>query len=260
MSFDHQQIWAAGDFSIIGSSSLIVGELLCESVDLRAGEQVLDVAAGAGNTTLAAARRGCDVTGIDFVPALLARAQERAAAERLTLRLEHGVAEKLTQPDESFDVVLSTFGAMFSRKPEATAAELARVCKRRGRIGLTAWPPESFIGRLFTIIDHFDPEPHALTRACRWGTEEGVRQLLEPHTTSLTMTRRMLRARSRSLDAWFDGMRKWFGPLKTVYDGLSGPDREECRARLLGLASEFNRSPDGRLHAPAEYLEIVAVP
>lgn len=255
---DHQQIWAAGDFSLIGSSSLIVGELLCEAVDLRAAEQVLDVAAGAGNTTLAAARRGCDVTGIDFVHALLARAQERANAERLKMRLDNGRAECLPYDDAAFDVVLSTFGAMFSPAPETTAAELARVCKPGGRIGMANWTPTGFIGRFFEILDHFDEGRHGLFASTRWGTETGVAALLGPHVRSISTARRHLRARSRSLPVWLDGMCKWFGPLRVIYEELSEERRRECQARLLALAAEFNQSGDERLHAPSEYLEVIA--
>jgi ubiquinone/menaquinone biosynthesis C-methylase UbiE len=256
---DHQQIWAAGDFSLIGSSSLIVGELLCEAVDLRAAEQVLDVAAGAGNTTLAAARRGCDVTGIDFVHALLARARERAAAERLNLRLEAGRAEQLPYPDASFDVVLSTFGAMFSSAPEATGAELARVCKPGGRIGMANWTPDGFIGRFFHILDDYDEGRHGLAASTRWGTEAGIHELLGRHVRSVSTHRRQLKARSRSLQVWFEGMCKWFGPLKVIYESLPEAGRRECRQRLLDLAAGFNRSGDERLHARSEYLEVVAV-
>src|SRR5579859_2156636 len=170
-----QETWATGDFSMIGTSQVIVGELLSEAVELHAGQSVLDVATGSGNTALAAARRGCRVTGIDFVPALLDRARERAAAERLTVDFQHGEADSIPFPDSSFDAVLSTFGAMFAPDPQQTARELLRVCRPGGKIGMANWTPEGMIGEMFRLVASFTP-PSDLEPPSAWGVESKLRE------------------------------------------------------------------------------------
>ena len=188
-----QQAWAAGDFAVVGTGQQIVGEALCEAVDLRAGSRVLDVACGAGNTALAAARRFAEVVGVDYVPALLARGRERAAAERLPVAFQEGDAEALPFPDASFDVVLSTFGVMFAPDQAQAAAELLRVCRPGGTIGLANWTPEGFTGQSSAIRNRYAPPPPGLAPPGRWGTEDGVRALLGEGVADVRAERRWMR-------------------------------------------------------------------
>ena len=166
-----QATWAAGDFGVIGTTLQIVGESLCEAVDLRSGSKVLDVAAGNGNCSLAAARRWCDVTSTDYVPALLEDGRRRAEGERLPITFQVADAEALPFDDGSFDVVLSSFGVMFAPNHEQTARELLRVCRSGGRIGLANWTPRGFIGQLFAVVGRHVPPPAGVTPPSKWGTE-----------------------------------------------------------------------------------------
>src|SRR6187401_266333 len=147
-----QATWASGDFAVVGTTLQIVGESLAEAIDIRAGERVLDVAAGNGNATLAAARRFARVTSTDYVPALLERGRRRAEADGLDVTFEVADAEALPYPDAGFDVVLSTFGVMFAPDHEQAAAEMMRVCRPGGRIGLASWTPAGFVGQLFRVV------------------------------------------------------------------------------------------------------------
>src|SRR5215208_2533807 len=185
MKSRQQGAWAAGDYAVVGTTLQIVGEELCEALDLRAGASVLDVAAGNGNVSLAAARRWCDVVATDYVPALLDRARERAEVERLPITFREADAEALPFPDESFDVVVSTFGVMFTPDQERAAAELLRVCKRGGRIGLANWTPEGFIGQLFKTIGRHVPPPAGAKSPALWGTRARLVELFERDATSI---------------------------------------------------------------------------
>jgi SAM-dependent methyltransferase len=170
-----QAAWSTGNYAVVGTTLQIVGETLCEALDLRAGERVLDIAAGNGDVTLAAARRGADVTSTDYVPALLERGRVRASAEGLTVRFEQADAESLPFADASFDVVLSTFGVMFTPDQEKASAEMARVCKPGGRIGLANWTPSSFVGEMFKVLGRYLPPPVGVRSPALWGTEERLR-------------------------------------------------------------------------------------
>src|SRR5688572_28268498 len=172
-----QAAWSAGDYAVVGTTLQIVGESLCEALDLRAGQRVLDVAAGNGNATLAAARRWCDVVSTDYVPALLERGRARAGAEGLAVEFQQADAEDLAFDDGAFDVVLSTFGVMFTANQEKAAAELARVCKPGGKIGLANWTPASFIGELFKLMGSYIAPPAGVKPPSLWGTEERLREL-----------------------------------------------------------------------------------
>lgn len=172
-----QRTWASGDYAVVGNPILMTSEQMCETVDVRSGQSVLDVATGTGNAALAAARRGCEVTGIDYVPELLAKAEKRAAAEQLRIRFLHGDAEEIPFSSDSFDVVLSAFGAMFSANQEATAGELVRVCRQGGKIGLVNWTPDGFIGQLFQTVGRHVPPPADLRSPALWGTEARLDEL-----------------------------------------------------------------------------------
>ena len=193
LKLKQQATWSAGDYAVIGTTLQIVGETLCESLDLRAGERVLDVAAGNGNATLAAARRWCDVVSTDYVGALLERGKARASAEGLAVRFEEADAENLPYADGSFDVVLSTFGVMFTPSQEKAASELARVCRTGGKIGLANWTPTGFIGELFKVMGRYIPPPAGVRPPPLWGTEERLRELFGERIAKLEAQRKTFR-------------------------------------------------------------------
>jgi SAM-dependent methyltransferase len=252
-----QVAWSAGDYAVVGTTLQIVGESLCEALDLRAGERVLDVAAGNGNATLAAARRWCDVVSTDYVPALLERGRARASAEGLPVQFEHADAENLPYSDDSFDVVLSTFGVMFTPDQEKAAAELARVCKPGGRIGLANWTPSSFIGELFKLIGKYLPPAAGVKSPALWGTEERLRELFGSRLGSIEVARKHFVFRYRSPGHWLETFRTFYGPMHKAFGALDAAKQESLAADLIALASRFNRASDGTLLAPGEYLEVV---
>src|SRR5205809_2332258 len=215
-----QQTWGSGDYGLVANSIIVVSELLCDAVDLRSNRKVLDVATGTGNTALAAARRFCEVTGVDYVPSLLERARERAAVDRLKVTFQEGDAEKLPVPDRSFDYVLSTFGVMFAPDQERAASELLRVCRPGGKIGLANWRPDSFAGEMFRSIAKYVPHPPELKPPSRWGTEEGLKELLGAGVSDLRSSRRSVIWRYPSPQYWVDYFRKYFGPTKRTFEAL----------------------------------------
>jgi ubiquinone/menaquinone biosynthesis C-methylase UbiE len=254
-----QQTWASGDFAEVAATLQVVSELLCESVDLHAGERVLDVATGSGNTAIAAARRFCDVSGVDYVPALLERARERAMAERLAIEFREGDAEAIPYPDASFDVVLSTYGAMFAPNQEQAARELLRVCRSGGRIGMVNWTPEGFIGEMFRTTGRHVPPPAGLKPPVLWGSEARLRELFGDGITSLTLTRRMFTFRYTSAEHWLDFFRSYYGPTLKAFAALDAAGQQSLAADLLDLARRYNTATDGTLAVPAEYAEVVAI-
>jgi SAM-dependent methyltransferase len=252
-----QAAWAAGDYAVIGTTLQIVGESLCEALDLRAGQRVLDVAAGNGNATLAAARRWCDVTSTDYVGALLERARARASAEGLAVQFEQADAENLQVEDASFDVVLSTFGVMFTPNQEQAASELARVCKPGGKIGLANWTPASFIGEVFKLMGRYIPPAPGVRSPALWGTEERLRELFGGRIASLQAPRRNFIFRYRSPRHWLDTFRTYYGPMQKAFAALDAGKQESLAEDLLGLAQRLNRATDGAMVVPGEYLEVV---
>ncbi len=252
-----QAAWSAGDYAVVGTTLQIVGETLCEALDLRAGERVLDVAAGNGNATLAAARRWTDVTSTDYVPTLLERGRARASAEGLPVRFEQADAESLPYADASFDVVLSTFGVMFTPDQEKAAAEMARVCKPGGRIGLASWTPSSLIGELFKLMGRYLPPPAGVKSPSLWGTEERLRELFGNRLDSIAIERKHFVFRYRSAAHWLEVFRTFYGPMQKAFGALDSTHQESLAADLIGLAERFNRATDGSLVAPAEYFEVV---
>jgi SAM-dependent methyltransferase len=252
-----QTAWSAGDYAVVGTTLQIVGEMLCEALDLRAGERVLDVAAGNGNATLAAARRWADVTSTDYVPTLLERARARASAEGLPVRFEQADAESLPYADASFDVVLSTFGVMFTPNQEQAAAELARVCKSGGRIGLANWTPSSFVGEIFKLLGRYVPPPAGIRSPALWGTEDRLRELFGTRLDSIAIEHRNFVFRYRSADHWLDVFRTFYGPMQKAFGALDSTKQESLAADLIALAERFNRATDGSLVAPGQYVEVV---
>jgi ubiquinone/menaquinone biosynthesis C-methylase UbiE len=254
-----QQAWATGDFSRLAVKIILVSEQLCEAVDLHPGQKVLDVATGSGNTALAAARREADVTGVDYVEALVEQGRLRANTERLKITFQVGDAEDLRFPDASFDVVLSTFGAMFAPYQEKTAQELLRVCRPGGKIGMTNWTPDSVIGEMFKVISRYVPPPPNLKPPTLWGTEVGLRELFGNKISSLQITKRTFMFRFRSAEQWLDFHRTYFGPIMKVYEILDKDKQQRLSQDLLTLAGRYNRSGDTTVILPGDYLEVVAV-
>jgi len=252
-----QVAWSAGDYAVIGTTLQIVGENLCESLDLRAGQRVLDVAAGNGNATLAAARRWCDVVSTDYVAALLERGRARASAEGMAIQFEEADAENLPYPDASFDIVLSTFGVMFTPDQERAAGELARVCKPGGKIGLANWTPTSFIGELFKLIGRYIPPPAGIKSPSLWGTEERLRVLFGERINALETERRSFVFRYRSPQHWFDTFRTYYGPMQKAFIAVGADKQASFSADVIKLVQHFNRATDGSMVVPSEYLEVV---
>ena len=252
-----QAAWAAGDYAVIGTTLQIVGESLCEALDLRAGQRVLDVAAGNGNATLAAARRWCDVVSTDYVPALLERARARASAEGLVVQFEQADAENLQFEDGAFDAVLSTFGVMFTPNQDKAAAELARVCKPGGKIGMANWTPGSFIGEVFKVLGRYIPPAAGVKPPSLWGTEERLRELFGSCVASLQAPRRNFVFRYRSPRHWLDTFRTYYGPMNKAFGGLEAAQQGSLAEDLLDLAQRFNTATEGGMTVPSEYLEVV---
>ena len=252
-----QATWSAGDYAVIGTTLQIVGETLCEALDLRAGDRVLDVAAGNGNATLAAARRGCDVVSTDYVSALLERGRARASAEGLAVQFEEADAENLPYADASFNVVLSTFGVMFTPDQQRAADELVRVCRPGGKIGLANWTPSGFIGELFKLIGRYVPPPAGLMPPSLWGTEERLRALFGAHIATIGAERKNFVFRYRTPQHWIDTFRTYYGPMNKAFNAVDAGKHEALNTDLLRLIQQFNRATDYAMVLPSEYLEVV---
>jgi ubiquinone/menaquinone biosynthesis C-methylase UbiE len=252
-----QATWASGNYAVIGTSLQIVGETLCESVDVSAGWRVLDVAAGNGNASLAAARRGCAVTASDYVESLLEGTRRRAEAEGLAIDIRVADAEDLPFGDNEFDAVLSTFGVMFTPNPDRSAAEMLRVCRPGGRIGVANWTPEGFVGRMFKIVGAHNPPPAGVPSPLMWGTDARVHELLGAHAR-IEATRRHFVFRFESAAQFFDTFRNYYGPMVQAWAALDDDGRASLSSQVIALADECNRATDGTLAVPSEYLEVVA--
>ena len=252
-----QAAWSTGNYAVVGTTLQIVGENLCEALDLRAGARVLDVAAGNGNATLAAARRWCDVVSTDYVPSLLESAKTRAAAEGHTIQFQQADAENLPFPDASFDVVMSTFGVMFTPNQEQAAAELGRVCKAGGAIGLANWTPESFVGQVFKTIGGYIPPPTGIKSPALWGTKGRLEQLFGKIAQEIHATEREFVFRYRSPMHWIEVFKTYYGPMNKAFGALDGDKQMAFSADLLALMTSRNRSGDDTLVLPSEYLEVV---
>lgn len=255
-----QQTWASGDYSVVGARIVFQAEHLCETADLQAGWRVLDVATGSGNAALAAARRGCQVVGLDYVPALLERARLRAAAEHLEVEFVEGDAENLPFPDASFDAVVSVFGAMFTPDHRKTAGELARVCRPGGRIALAGWTPDGFIGETFRLLSKYLPPAPGLQPPVRWGDEAYLGSLFGAAAASITSHRRTAMFRYRSAEENLDFFRTYYGPTLRAFAALDEERRAGLREDLLANARRFDRNGGaGPVAIAADYLETVIV-
>ncbi|MFM0339790.1 class I SAM-dependent methyltransferase [Paraburkholderia fungorum] len=252
-----QAAWSTGNYAVVGTTLQIVGEHLCETLDLRAGSRVLDVAAGNGNATLAAARRWCDVVSIDYVPSLLESGRARAQAEGLPVVFEEADAEALPYADASFDVVMSTFGVMFTPDQEKAAAELARVCKPGGRIGLANWTPESFIGQVFKMIGKYMPPAPGIVSPALWGTKARLEALFAGNAWDIVTASRHFTFRYRSPAHFMEVFRAYYGPMNKAFAALDGDRQAALLSDLMTLIESRNRSGDATLVLPSEYLEVV---
>ena len=252
-----QKTWGRGDFAMIGWNTVYPGELLCEAAALRAGHKVLDVAAGAGNVALSAARRNCDAVGIDYVPELIERARRRAEAESLPARFEVADCEQIPFGDESFDRVLSLYGSMFAPDQEKAANELIRVCRRGGRIALGNWTPDGFWGQTFALFAKYVPPPAGVRPPPLWGTEQRLNELFSGQTASMRSSRRSALFRFHSNQHWIDVFSKWFGPIIRVREMLDDGQEKRFLGELDDVLSRFNRSGDDTLMVSADYLEVV---
>lgn len=255
-----QAIWSSGDFSVVAACVVYQAEQLCETADLQAGWRVLDVATGSGNAALAAARRGCQAVGVDYVPALLERGRIRAAAEHLSVEFREGDAEDLPFPEASFDAVLSIYGVMFAPNHERAAAELARVCRRGGRIALASWTPDGFIGETLRLFSRYLPQTPGLEPPVRWGEEAHLRDLFGDAAASVASYPRTAIFRFRSAEENVDFFRTYYGPTLRAFEGLAVERRESLYAEMVALARRYDRNDGtGPIAIAADYLETVIV-
>ena len=252
-----QGAWSSGDYAVVGTTLQIVGEELCEALDIHAGQKVLDVAAGNGNATLAAARRWCDVVSTDYVPSLLERGRLRAEADGLSIKFKEADAEALSFAEASFDVVVSTFGVMFTPNQDQAAAELIRVCRSGGKIGLANWTPEGFIGQLFKTLGKYLPPPAGARSPALWGTEARIKEMFEASAVSIRTEQRHFNFRYRSPEHFLEIFKNYYGPMLKAFAALDAANQQGLRADLLALIGRMNRAEDGTMIVPSEYLEIV---
>ena len=252
-----QAAWSTGNYAVVGTTLQIVGENLCEALDLRAGSRVLDVAAGNGNATLAAARRWCDVVSTDYVPSLLERGRLRAAADGLSVEFKEADAEALPFADASFDVVVSTFGVMFTPDQDKAAAELLRVCRSGGKIGLANWTPEGFIGQLFKTLGKYLPPPASARSPALWGTRARITEMFGPSARVINAVPRNFMFRYRSPEHFLEIFKNYYGPMLKAFAALDAVNQRGLKDDLLALIGRMNRAEDGTMIVPSEYLEIV---
>jgi ubiquinone/menaquinone biosynthesis C-methylase UbiE len=252
-----QGAWSSGDYAVVGTTLQIVGEELCEALDLRAGQKVLDVAAGNGNVTLAAARRWCDVVSTDYVPSLLERGRVRAEADGLSIEFKEADAEALPFADASFDAVVSTFGVMFTPDQDKAASELLRVCRSGGKIGLANWTPEGFIGQLFKTLGKYLPPPAGVKSPALWGTRTRIAEMFGPSALAIKAEPRNFVFRYRSPEHFLDIFKSYYGPMLKAFAALDAANQQGLRNDLLALIGQMNRAEDGTMIVPSEYLEIV---
>ena len=252
-----QEAWTSGDYAIIGTTLQIVGESLCEAADICAGEKVLDVAAGNGNATLAAARRFADVVSSDYVPTLLAKGRERARAEGLQVDFRVADAEDLDFPDGLFDACLSTFGVMFTPNQPRAASELLRVTRSGGRIGLANWTPDSFVGQIFKTVGRHLPPPAGTKPPALWGTVNRIEELFGHAAGDIAIERKQFYFRYRSPEHFMDVFRSYYGPVHKAFEALDENGRDALHAELVELLGYLNRCRKGTLLVPSDYLEVV---
>jgi ubiquinone/menaquinone biosynthesis C-methylase UbiE len=253
-----QVAWSSGNYAVVGTTLQIVGEQLCEALDLRAGSKVLDVAAGNGMVSLAAARRWCDVTSTDYVPALLESGRARAAANGLSIKFMEADAESLPFDDASFDAVVSTFGVMFAPNQAQAASEMMRVCKRGGRIGLANWTPDGFIGQVFKTLGKYLPPPPAGAKSpALWGTRAALDEMFGSQASSIKAEPRFFNFRYKSAEHFLEIFKTYYGPVLKAFAALDATVQQDLHNDLYALIVRMNKSGDATMVVPSEYLEVV---
>ena len=252
-----QVAWSSGNYAVVGTTLQIVGEQLCEAMDLRAGSKVLDVAAGNGMVSLAAARRWCDVTSTDYVPALLESGRARATANGLSIRFMEADAESLPFDDASFDAVVSTFGVMFAPNQAQAASEMMRVCKRGGRIGLANWTPDGFIGQVFKTLGKYLPPPAGAKSPALWGTRAALNEMFGSQASSIKAEPRFFNFRYKSAEHFLDVFKTYYGPVLKAFAALDAAAQQNLHNDLYALIVRMNKSGDATMVVPSEYLEVV---
>jgi len=251
--------WSSADYAVVGTTLQIVGEELCEALDLRAGQTVLDVAAGNGNATLAAARRWCAVTSTDYVPSLLARGRARAQAEGLSVTFEEADAEALPFDDGTFDAVVSTFGVMFTPNQDRAASEMLRVCKPGGKIGLANWTPGGFVGQMFKVIGKYRPPPAGAKSPLLWGTRARLDEMFGLGASAIRAEARHFNFRYRSAGHFIDVFKTYYGPMFKTFEALDETLQSSLKDDLAALIVSLDQAADGTMVVPSEYLEVVVV-
>jgi SAM-dependent methyltransferase len=254
-----QTMWASGDFHAVATLIQPVADALCEAVDLQAGWRVLDVATGSGNAAIAAARCGAEVIGIDYVPALLERGRRRAEAEGVQIELVEGDAEAIPFVDRSFDAVLSVFGSMFAPDQERAAAELARVCRPGGRIGLATWVPDGFIGQMLKVVTAHVPPPAGVASPLLWGTEAHLAELFGDSISELECTERTFTFRFRSAEEFVSFFRRVYGPTLKAFEAVGAEGSDALFGDLVELVGRFTGTASGPVAIPSTWLETVAI-
>ena len=252
-----QGAWSSGNYGLIGMTLNIVGETLAEALDLRSGQSVLDVAAGNGNMSLAAARRWCEVTSTDYVPELLARGKARAEADGLTINFKEADAEALPFADNTFDAVVSTFGVMFTPDQDKAAAELMRVCKSGGKIGLANWTPEGFIGQLFKTLGKYLPPPAGARSPALWGTRARLIEMFGANAAKIEVESRNFAFRYHSAEHFIEFFKTYYGPMLKAFGALDADKQKGLHGDLVALIASHNEAEDGTMVVPSEYLEVV---
>ncbi|PSO21894.1 class I SAM-dependent methyltransferase [Bradyrhizobium sp. MOS003] len=252
-----QGAWSSGDYAVVGTTLQIVGEELCEAMDIRAGQSVLDVAAGNGNASLAAARRWCHVISTDYVPALLDRARARAIADGLAIEFKEADAEQLSFADGTFDAVVSTFGVMFTPDHAKAAGEMLRVCRSGGKIGLANWRPDGFIGQVFKTLGKYLPPPSGALSPALWGTRPHLERLFAAGAAEIRAENRQFTFRYRSPEHFLEVFKTFYGPVLKAYAALDANQQASLTQDLLRLIASANKAQDGSMVVPSEYLEVV---
>jgi SAM-dependent methyltransferase len=254
-----QTAWSSGNYAVVGTTLQIVGEALCEALDLRSGQKVLDVAAGNGNATLAAAHRWCAVTSTDYVPSLLAHGRARAEAEGLDVAFREADAEALAFDDDTFDAVVSTFGVMFTPNQDRAAAEMLRVCRSGGKIGLANWTPDGFVGQMFKTIGKYLPPPAGAKSPALWGTRGRLDEMFGADAAAIRAEPRYFNFRYRSAAHFIEVFRTYYGPMHKAFEALGEERGRSLNDDLTALIAGLNKADDGTMVVPSEYLEVVII-